>query len=281
MKADFNYIVGSGWWCADDKSVDGRNKFHGSDVIRGRDFHKLWYQSICDNTFPQKILIVDSASPVLPELNENDPRLEWISLTFNAGHSTNCTGKYCGWTKAVLLGLEYAMACEADYFVYVEQDVLLKGKGIVEFCIRQMKKPYMFGSGAGTPQVLQQSFFIIRKDGMRRFVDAMHAIQDTDKQLCPEDKFFIASSGMGKTLRRVYCFLKNRRKKAYLYKKVLKMIQTFFKRYDELPIGYGRSRPIRFEDDFFYFQHGKTEEIESFLVIHERAGRSVAQAAQR
>jgi hypothetical protein len=104
---NLNYIVGTGWWCTtqDMRSEQKQRKFLGSDFIRGRDFHKIWYKSLCENTSPKKIVIVDSNSPVKPDLNIDDHRIEFISLPFNAGHSTKHIGKWSGWMRSVLLGL--------------------------------------------------------------------------------------------------------------------------------------------------------------------------------
>ena len=110
----YNYIIGSGWWCGE-ANPDDKRKILGSDIIRGKEFHKLWYESVCRFTSPEKIFIVDSASPVKPDLNKDDDRIEFFSLTTNAGHSTLHTGKYCGWTRAVLAGIYYAHMCDADY----------------------------------------------------------------------------------------------------------------------------------------------------------------------
>ena len=41
----YNYIIGSGWWCGDNPENEKRI-IVGDDSIRGKDFHKLWYD--CD-----------------------------------------------------------------------------------------------------------------------------------------------------------------------------------------------------------------------------------------
>ena len=83
------YVLGSGWWCSESQSpIDGERKFLGDNVIRSKDFHRLWYQSVDRFTKPEKIFIVDSCSPVKPLLDENDSRLEFVSFTTNAGQST-------------------------------------------------------------------------------------------------------------------------------------------------------------------------------------------------
>lgn len=254
------YVIGSGWWCAQDS--DERHSLFGDDVIRSRDFHRLWYASIDKYTSPEKIIIVDSCSPVRPELNDRDPRLEFISLSLNAGHNTCHTGKYCGWIRAVLLGMEYAMQCGADYYVYVEQDALLFGDGIVEHCISKMTRPVMLGSGAGTPQKIQQSMFIIRHDAVRRFMHRIHQIDFSDKEVSPEEKFHIAASrGAPRLLAGVH----RRAGSGALFKWLDWQAWKYLRDYDVLPFGYGRARPIDFGDAFFYLQHGDRAEIDSYL----------------
>ena len=73
-----------------------------------------------------------------------------IRLPRNPGHATVHTGHYSGWTASVLYSLEYALAADIDYLVYVEQDVLLYGQGIIEHCIARMRKPLMFGTRGRT-----------------------------------------------------------------------------------------------------------------------------------
>lgn len=246
-----NYIIGSGWWCGNDT----RENLFGDDEIRSLDFHEKWYQSIIDNTNPDKIVIVDSASPVKPKLNKNDDRLEFLSLNNNAGHSTNLRDgfRFCGWTASVLLTLQYTELCDTDYFVYVEQDVLLKGNGIIENVIKHMEDnnlDYIFGSPGSTSQPLQQSFFIIKKAFIPYFIRNIKKIPFDDSIIGPEYKFAIAVSGLSKI---IPSFLFMNRYFRFLYRKLIKV--------NYMNIGYGRQRPINFEDDFFYFQHATREEL--------------------
>ncbi|MDP6437179.1 MAG: hypothetical protein QF803_08655 [Gammaproteobacteria bacterium] len=254
------YIICTGWWCPENREEDTREKLLGSDEIRGKDFHELWYQSVDNNTDPEKILIVDSASPVRPNLNRADNRIEFISLNFNAGHATDLKGKYAGCTRCWFLGLEYMMCSDADYFVYVEQDALLHGRKIIEHCISRMAGNYMFGSGEGTPQIVQQSLFIIARPGVRRFIQRYHAIDQTDGEISPETKFYIASSQLPVSF---LIFLRMRRKNK-LIKKFDNWLYRKFRSYQDLPLGYGRNRPINFQDKYFYFQHGSREELQAY-----------------
>jgi hypothetical protein len=184
LTGQYDYMIGSGWWCTENAPrVPGR-PYHGSDVIRTAEFHHLWSAVLDELTSPKGVLLVDSASPSPPPITNRTYRS--ITLPRNPGHASVHTGHYSGWTASVLHCLEYALSADIDYLVYVEQDVLLHGQGIIEHCIERMRKPLMFGSGAGTPQPLQQSFFIVRKDGMRAFLAGLHAIGQPDRVIVPE-----------------------------------------------------------------------------------------------
>lgn len=260
------YIVSSGWWCAG-QVADTRAELLGDDAIREQAFHQLWYEAINRYASPEKILIVDSCSPVKPQIDKKDERLEFVSLNVNAGHSTNHIGQFCGYSRAILLGLEYAIQCETDYFVYVEQDALIYGDGIIEHCIESMRSPYMFGSGRGTPGIIQQSFFIIRRDGIRPFLKRIRAIAYTDHDLSPEFKFHIAA---GQTPLHFHAYL-HRYPKRRFSKWLAWQLKKHFTGWDELPVGYGRARPINFDEPFYYFQHGSSDELSRYQeIIDER-----------
>jgi hypothetical protein len=253
------YIITSGWWCGDDPNEI--RKRQGSEEQRELAFFQEWKQSILQHTSPQKILVLDSASPTKPTPDMLEG-IEFISLLTNPGHSTNHIGRYSGYMRSIIMGVTYASLCDADYWVYVEQDVLLKGEGIIEHCIETMQSPYMFGSGAGTPQFLQQSLIIIRRDGFDDFLKRMNNIKSTDSEIAPESKFLIASSSLFSLIPE--CFFRYIRHKNFIskvFKKILKILVPIFKGYDELPIGYGRTRPIDFNDHYYYFQHGSVEEL--------------------
>ena len=247
------YIIGTGWWSTSDYTYSEEREKLGDDLIRSAEFHKLWYNALCEYTNPEKIIIVDSNSPVYPPFNKSDNRIEIISLDKNYGHSVDCNSKYSGWMRSCLLGIYYAYLCDADYFVYIEQDALIYGKNIIEYAIDKMDKPFMFGDGDNTPQLIQQSFFIIRKDGYIKFLNHIDDINYTDKEIAPETKF--SSIGL-KWFPEV--FLKNK-----LGRLFCSLTNKF--RIEYLPFGYGRVRPIDWRDNYFYFQHGTVEEIKKYL----------------
>lgn len=252
-------VVGTGWWCSEIPDADvnpGRKKI-GDDEVRAVAFFEKWLESIRRVSMPDEIVVVDSNSPVKPPEALRD-KVKWVELPFNARHSTNHLGQWSGWLRSVLAGGSYAICAEADYFVYVEQDCLLSGEGIINHCISNMRRGLMFGSGQGTPQPLQQSFFIVRKDALPGFLKNLADLKHRDCELSPEWKFVFASCrplvwasnlGLLRTERARNIALRIARHTSY----------------DLLPLHGGRSRPLKENVPFYYFQHGTTEELKDFF----------------
>ncbi len=265
MKNSPSYIITSGWWSTKDDK-DSRAVKRGDASIRSKEFHTLWYEAIERYTNAKKVYIIDSDAPVKPKLDEEHEVL--ISLLENAGHSTNHTGKLCGVSRAHLLGMSLAVVNEVEYWVYIEQDALIYGEDIVETAISKMNKPYMFGAGRGTPQPMQQSFMIMKTDYIPQFIKSFNDIKAKDNEISPETKFAIACSSI---LRALPEFLfKNIHEKSLKNKIVWKLFR-FFQGFDDLPFGYGRVRPLNFEDRYFYFQHGSKDELAMYLKKHHLA----------
>jgi hypothetical protein len=132
----------------------------------------------------------------------------------------------------------------------------------------------MFGSGVGTPQPLQQSFFIVRKDGMRQFLSGLHAINQPDKVIVPEWKFVLASLGASGTLSEWLTSGEVRR--ARLFRVFGKLFQSIG--FDVLPMGFGRCRPVDTRAEHFYFQHATLDEMRAFLLRLPRSIRDVVSA---
>lgn len=259
------YIIGSGWWCGEDRS-----NAYGSDAIRSQQFSDLWLSSISTFTTADKILIVDSNSPIKPNTLGRESKLEFVSLNINGGYRGAIVGKYVGWTRSVLLGMEYADMCDCEYFVFVEQDCLLYGEGIIEQCISKMKKPYMFGSAKNTNtwHPIQQSFFIIRKSHLNKFINNYKSISYTDAQIEPEMKFCIATSWLLMRLPHWIFFLINRKNIFSKFRGALAyVLATRLGGFDHLPFGYGgykRGEVFFADDSHCYFQHGSDEELKRY-----------------
>ncbi|MEG3765200.1 hypothetical protein [Alteromonas sp. 14N.309.X.WAT.G.H12] len=266
----YKYIIGTGWWCTqNDTRLD---KFlNGEDFIRSAEFHSLWAESIVKNTSPTSVVVIDSASPIKAKWDCTLLPYQIISLNKNAGHATNLKNDlFCGWTSSVLLSAEYASLCDCDYYVYVEQDALLHGEGIIEHCISTMgDAAYLFGRSDNNVQPLQQSFFIIRKDALNKFICRLRSIKYSDKDISPEVKFAVATSPLLFSLPHILYVQKSSLMGKVKRRIVTKLLKLFGK-YSYLPVGYGRSRPIDFDDDYFYFQHGSAEELEKYNTVAEQ-----------
>lgn len=235
-------MIGSGWWCSNGAPLT----YHKGDaIIRESQFHQAWYRLVNYFTKPSRILIVDSASPIPPPKIDDD-RIHIHKLAMNPGHATQCQTRFCGWTASVLLGLQDCIHSDNDYFVYIEQDVLIYGEGIIEYAISKMTTPFMFGDATGIPHPLQQSLFIIHREGIEHFLSRLLARNETDKELPPERKFHLATQHSVFSWKPVRWLAKRRRC------------------YDFLPFGYGRKRPLDMNEPHFYFQHGTRNECLDF-----------------
>lgn len=252
------YVIGSGWWCGEAP----RDLEYGSDRIRGRNFHELWYKAVREYSNPQKIILVDSNSPVKPNLEGK--AIEFISLNANPGHATGMSKskKYCGWTASMMLSMQYALLCDCDYFVYLEQDALLYGKGIIEEEILNMERKKLvcaFGdpSNAGF-QPLQVSFFIVRKDYIEKILSRYMKISSPDYLISPEFKLFMCVRPL---LRLIPERILHSSRAVYILKK---LIPNVF-----LECGSGRVRPIPFEAKSFYFQHGTESDLARYIELSD------------
>jgi len=252
------YVIGSGWWSAgeDTDAVNPLRSGLGDQSIRRAPFFEIWLESIRRNTSPEAIAVVDSAAPEKPAAHLREG-IAWLELPFNAKHSTDHLGRWSGWTRSVMLSGQYALLSDAEYFVYVEQDCLLAGRGIVERCIAAMTRDFMFGDGAGTPQPLQQSFFIVRRRALPAFLRNLAELREADSALSPERKFLLATSTL----------LVRARNAGLLGPRLMRRLVRLApgRRYDLLPIGSGRARPIPVEAPHYYFQHGSQDELDRYL----------------
>lgn len=121
------------------------------------------------------------------------------------------------------------------------------------------EKPFLFGCGIGTPQPLQQSFFIVRKDGYKSFLSRLHEISYLDSTVSPEWKFYLSANKF--PLVSAWLLANGGR----TYKKIanifVKNTNISIHGYDLIPFGFGRDRPINFNHKKYYFQHGNIEEL--------------------
>lgn len=253
-------VLFTGWYCSGNPArLD--YKPGGADENRGLALRPLWWESVRRFITPSQVVVVDSNSPVPPpDRGHFEGRLEHIRLLRNPGHAQTTSYHYCGWTASVLVGLEYALTNDLDYFLYVEQDALVFGDGFVDRIEDLLRRHrFVFGSGQGTAWPLQQSVFAIRKDGYRDFLSRMHQIPPTDRELSPELKFGVAAADNA-FIRGALNGLVRLPWAEWRLKAVRKTVKLF-PEFGVLPFGYGRVRPIRFDDEHLYFQQGTTDEL--------------------
>jgi len=232
-------VVGTGWWCS-----GGRTSWMiGDDLTRSPEFFALWYRQVMKSLNPLTVFVTDSHSPKKPPFDRFD-RVAWVELDRNYGHAIdirtgNSKAKLSGFTRSVLLGASFALSCDADFYIYVEQDCLLRGENLLAEAIGDQEFDFFCGQrtqgGRGIENriaapMLQQSLMIVKGNGLERFITNLLVARETDGELSPEVK-----------------------------------MERDFKPFGQVLIPYGRSRPIEFSRSHFYAQHLTKEELGQFL----------------
>jgi hypothetical protein len=231
-------VVGSGWWC-DGKSHDWAI---GSRFTRSVAFFDIWYRQVMRCLNPDRIVITDSASPIKPDYRSYP--IEWLCLDRNYGHPNDIrTGrihtKYSGFTRTVISGAMYALCCDADFYVYVEQDCLLRGDDFLRHALGDTTLDILLGAptknGRGrkpgiAASMLQQSLLVVRRAGLERFLQGLLGAPWTDGELSPEE-----------------------------------IMRQQLAPFELVQVPYGRSRPIDFDRSHFYAEHLDDDELQRFL----------------
>jgi hypothetical protein len=234
-------VVGSGWWCADSP----HDWTIGSPATRSVAFFDIWYRQLVRCLGPERIVITDSASPIKPDYLSY-PGVHWIELDRNYGHPNDLrTGRirtrYSGYTRAVINGAMYALCCDADFYVYVEQDCLLQGEDFLRHAIGDAGEDILIGQvteqgrgmgGRMAAAMPQQSLVVVRGAALPRFIDGIVNAPCTDGEVSPEMIMHGRLAPVG-----------------------------------FLHVPYGRSRPIDFERSHFYVQHLDRDELQRFLSL--------------
>jgi len=232
-------VVGTGWWSTDQ---DGDWNI-GSSTTRSVEFFHLWYRQVSTCLRPEKIIVTDSNSPNKPEVGMYR-NVEWVVLDRNYGHANDIrVGKiathWCGWTRSVINGAMYALCCDADFYVYVEQDCLIRGQHFLSAAIGDRTQDIFLGSrtqngvgieGKTAAPMYQNSLMIVRNEGLPRFIQGIMASEESDGEVSPEVK-----------------------------------LEKHCAPFGELAVPFGRSRPIDFSRSHFYLQHLHENELDEFV----------------
>ncbi len=256
-------LVGTGWYASD---LARTYTAYGDDAIRGAGFRPLWWKSLDTYVKPQHVFIVDSASPVKPDdaaCTSTDFRR--VELLMNPGHSQNGRTHYCGAMAAIILGLEFALHNDVEMFLYVEQDALVFGDSIIEKTKNALRRnDLVFGAHGTNGLIIQHSYFAANKRGIRQFLSGLHAMNCSDRQMAPEHKFMFAASAFFPELLTRAMSYDNPALIRRLCTRLFTRIMSMSRNYALLPFGYGRDRPINFNDDAFYFQQASADEIRQY-----------------
>ena len=160
----------------------------------------IWHKQILQCVRPHQLIITDSASPKKPQLGPYD-RVQWVELDRNYGHAIDIREgrihtKYSGFTRSVINGAMYALCCDADVYVYVEQDCLLYGDDFLSAAIGNSTEDILLGaptqngrglSGSIAAPMLQQSLMIVRRPGLERFLIGLLGAPWSDGEQSPEE----------------------------------------------------------------------------------------------
>jgi hypothetical protein len=189
-----------------------------------QEFFDLWY----DNT--RRCVNIDVPiyllGPDVPDLTKTI-NTEVIGRYENLGHVDDYvyglrTGKWCGWTAAIVLGMAHAYACNKD-FIYKEQDCL----GFGDYVGSMYRECEGFDIVYGSCRIMgaAQSLFIVKRNSIPSIIS--YLAQHEDGFLLPELKFATLP-------------LKQRR----------------------LSFGYDRDRPFNHKDPVFYIQQVSDSDLQ-------------------
>jgi hypothetical protein len=164
--------------------------------------------------------------------------------------------------------------------IYVEQDALLHGSGIIENEIAKSKLGIFFGTGYQS-QPIQQSLYGIHRSRILDFNRRIEKIPFRDMELSPESKFTWAASripveflgAFWKTLRFLFARvvpIPRGTEPESLALLLANKLARCFRGFDELKVFGGRDRPIDWDRGNFYVTSCSLEELKIYREILER-----------
>jgi len=221
---DRKYVIVSGYYADERKTAP-------FSISKER-FLDIWYENTLRYSTPQKIYLVNVSKhgPVKPY-----PEIDWINISENLGHVndfvlTNDTKTLTGYTLSVLMGMLLAYNNKAD-FIYKEQDCLAFGSWVDELYreSRSKNKEMLLGRGH-IKGYIEQSLWLCRHEFLLEFMNRYLSFNAGDYPLLPELKFA----------------------------KIMEMIPDRIGFFD---FGYGRIRPVQFDDKVFFIQQTTDKEL--------------------
>jgi len=257
------YIVGTGWWCDGSRTHAGSRQagMRSTSLLRSREFFGLWHAFVDRYTQPERIVIIDSASPVMPQLPDDD-RIEMVHLNRNYGHSTESEprGSMSGVERCHLSLAAYAYVNDYD-LVYIEQDCLVRGDGWIESSFEKLRRgKIMYGSGRGTPQPMQQSVMLFRHAYLPTVIARAAAAWNRFQRRRWFDPLGSKRFGGSPEKRWSYVFRND---------------------VDWLPFAGGRMRPLDFTQEPLYAQHWSDSELARFVASERWLSPDLADIAHK
>jgi len=232
-----SYAIGTGYYCDVDNGRLIQKKHDAEPKPFAPEMFEAWWKNTAQYTEPSQIYVsAVSEGPDLQSIARTNDlilnSLEWTqSRNWLHVHHMNPKYMFGGWSMGYLHGM---MRCYVDGhdFIYKEQDCLAFGPWVDAMfaCLEATGAEMLLGQW-DHKYGIEQSLTIIKWKFIPEFVSAWFSLTESDRKLKPEKKF-----------------------------NMLK--QRFGPRISWLPFGYGRNRPICFEDNAWYAQHFTSEEFD-------------------
>jgi len=226
------YIIGCGWYTESEEGYT--RKGVGHPFSRSLKFVEIWKELLFRYADPARVVMVNSASPVIPP---PDSRIEFISLDKNYQY---CGTYFTGWMRGFLTAAIYAWMCDSD-FIYVEQDCIVMGKGWVGKIQALAEKhqfeqfhPGLTRNRSSWP--MQVSVIYVPYEQIMEVVYGISSPDNpapwrkTPEGRRPVDEMLLTHCGVPWTSHQ---------------------------------FGYGRRRPINWDDEILYVQHWTKEDLEA------------------
>ncbi len=193
----------------------------------------IWWKNTLYHTRynpPKDIYVINSGGTI------SNKRGKWVDIDYNIGHVCDTMkGGFnehkhglCGWTMSTLHAALLAYSCDCD-LIYKEQDCLAFGNWVEKIYETTPEGCKIVTGIMDIPFKIEQSLFLIKKEFLIEFVREYLSLIVPDWEMVPEhkwDKLFV---------------------------------EKFSGRCGFLPFGYGRKRPVNYDDKIFYVQHGPVQ----------------------
>lgn len=238
MSNSQKYVIVSGFWAPDPtKEPEKHGTFMGNKDLNKAykdraNFLDVWIRNTLQTSKPEHVYIFNSNSDI-PDIDESFvEKVQIIDLVSNPGHSISTELKLCGWRASILAGAIIAYASRCD-LIYKEQDCLCFGDWINE--IYENSNGISCGyykSDRGLKAEI--SLVFVRHDRILEFIETLLTIVNNDIVNPPYPETQMAE--------------------------LMDLMEGNY-----LSFGYGRDRPINYEDRSFYVQHIGYHEHESAL----------------